>query len=135
MLYKLVEDMPVEYKLNENEKIILCGVPGPFTPGCSKRHLPGFAENLDKLTNKGITKVAFVAVSNAYVMDAWNKQYGHEDIDCIGDPYGEFIESINELTENSFLAKCSNRFSVLVEDGKITKKFSDPFFEGVYNEL
>ena len=37
----------VPYKIPQG-KVILCGVPGAFTPDCTKRHLPGFAKNLDK---------------------------------------------------------------------------------------
>tara|TARA_B100000497_G_C7388066_1_gene247627 strand:- start:177 stop:584 length:408 start_codon:yes stop_codon:yes gene_type:complete len=135
MLYKLIEDLPVEYTFDKKERIILCGVPGPFTPGCSSKHLPGFANNLQELKDKGITKVVFIAVSNAYVMNAWNEKFGHDEIDCIGDPYGEYIEEISQTMWNPMLARASNRFAVLIEDGKITKQFKDPFVEGVLNDL
>ena len=52
-LYILKDDDYVPYNLPMG-KVILCGVPGAFTPGCTKRHLPGFAKNLDKLKDKGI---------------------------------------------------------------------------------
>ena len=39
--------------LNEG-KIILFGLPGAFTPGCSKKHLPSFLDSAEELKNKNI---------------------------------------------------------------------------------
>ena len=33
-------------------KIILFGLPGAFTPACSKRHLPSFLESTEELKKK-----------------------------------------------------------------------------------
>lgn len=135
MLLKLEDNRPVEYKLDETKNIILCGVPGAFTPGCTSRHLPGFVENLETLKSKNIDKVVFVATNDPYVMDAWNTHHGHPDIDCVSDMHGNFSESINEMsTDRSFGMRC-NRFAVLVENGEVVRKFNDPFIEGVLNEL
>ena len=43
----------------DDKKTIMCGIPGAYTEGCTKKHLPGFARNLDKLKEKGIEKVFF----------------------------------------------------------------------------
>ena len=119
-----------------NKKIILCGVPGAFTPGCTNEHLPGFASNLDKLKEKGIEKVIFISINDAWVMNAWNKHHGHPDIDCIGDPHGLFTDQINKTVDyGPGKHKWCSRFAVLIENGEIVKEFSDPFINGVLNEL
>ena len=35
--------------LFKDKKGIIFGVPGAFTPGCSKTHLPGYVDDFDKL--------------------------------------------------------------------------------------
>ena len=52
-------------------KSVLFGVPGAFTPGCDRTHLPGFVEQADELFAKGVDRVACIAVNDAFVMDAW----------------------------------------------------------------
>jgi len=136
MLYKLVDNKPVEYNFDTTKRIVLCGVPGAFTPGCTKRHLPGFASNLKELKEKNIDKIVFVAVNDAFVMDAWNKIHGHGDIDAVSDPLCLYNDSINEGVDyGPTMGKRCNRYAVLIENGVIVRKFNDPFIEGVLNEL
>ena len=134
-LFILKDKNIVPYKIQE-KKVILCGVPGAFTPGCTNRHLPGFVDNLGKLKEKGIEKVIFMAVNDAFVMDEWNKLYGDKQIDAVSDPIAEFSTRMNEKVDwgKQFGVRC-NRFAYLIEDGQIVKKFDDPFIEGVMKEL
>jgi len=134
-LFILKDKNIVPYKIQE-KKVILCGVPGAFTPGCTNRHLPGFVDNLGKLKEKGIEKVIFMAVNDAFVMDEWNKLYGDKQIDAVSDPIAEFTTRMNEKVDwgKQFGVRC-NRFAYLIEDGQIVKKFDDPFIEGVMKEL
>ena len=134
-LFILKDKNIVPYEIKE-KKVILCGVPGAFTPGCTNRHLPGFVDNLGKLKEKGIEKVIFMAVNDAFVMDEWNKLYGDKQIDAVSDPIAEFTTRMNEKVDwgKQFGVRC-NRFAYLIEDGQIVKKFDDPFIEGVMKEL
>ena len=60
-----VIDMNKEYEHKEistneilnKDKVILFGLPGAFTPGCSKKHLPSFLESSGKLKEKSIKKI------------------------------------------------------------------------------
>ena len=134
-LFILKDKNIVPYEIKE-KKVILCGVPGAFTPGCTNRHLPGFVDNLGKLKEKGVEKVIFMAVNDAFVMDEWNKLYGDKQIDAVSDPIAEFTTRMNEKVDwgKQFGVRC-NRFAYLIEDGQIVKKFDDPFIEGVMKEL
>ena len=60
-----VIDMSKEYEHKEvstseilnKDRIILFGLPGAFTPGCSKKHLPSFINCSAELRKKNIKKV------------------------------------------------------------------------------
>ena len=58
------------------KKIVIFGVPGAFTPGCSKTHLPGYVEATEDLKGKGVEEIVCVAVNDPFVMEAWGKQHG-----------------------------------------------------------
>ena len=134
-LFILKDKNIVPYEIKE-KKVILCGVPGAFTPGCTNRHLPGFVDHLSELKEKGIDKVIFMSVNDAFVMDEWNKLHGDKQIDAVSDPIAEFTTRMNEKVDwgKQFGVRC-NRFAYLIEDGQIVKKFDDPFIEGVMKEL
>src|SRR4051812_23182634 len=59
-------------------KVVVFGLPGAFTPTCSRNHLPGYLEHFDELKAKGVDKVAVVAVNDHHVMHAWAKATGGE---------------------------------------------------------
>lgn len=76
----LYEDSPAN-KINiadfcNGKKIVLFAVPGAFTPGCSKTHLPGYITAADKLKEEGISDILCVSVNDPYVMAAWGKAQG-----------------------------------------------------------
>ena len=60
--------------LLKGRKVIILTVPGAFTPGCSKSHLPSFINNYDALKAKGVDEVICTATNDAYVMHFWGVQ-------------------------------------------------------------
>ena len=115
-------------------KVLLIGVPAAFSPGCTNRHLPEFAQNMDRLKDY---KVIFLSVETPYTMKAWNDQHGHEDIDSVGHPIGDFIKRLDELYGDweQIMGPSCNRFAYLVEDRVVIKKFDEPWFNDVANQL
>ena len=45
--------------------VVLFAVPGAFTPGCTRRHLPGYVEHAADLAGKGVDRVACISVNDA----------------------------------------------------------------------
>ena len=64
--------MPVKVDLGEllaGKKVAIFGVPGAFTPGCSKSHLPSFMEAQGDLKDKGVDLTICLATNDAFVME------------------------------------------------------------------
>ena len=104
-------------------KVVLFAVPGAFTPGCSKIHLPGYVANGDELKAKGVDTIACVAVNDAWVMDAWSKDQGADDkVLMVADGSGTFTEAMGLVMDGSGagLGKRSQRYAAVIEDGVIT---------------
>ena len=75
------------------KKVALFAVPGAFTPTCSARHLPSYVEKAGELKGQGIDEIACIAVNDPFVMAAWNKSDGSEDITMLSDGNGAFAEA------------------------------------------
>jgi peroxiredoxin len=105
-------------------RTVLFGVPGAFTPGCSKTHLPGFVERADELTAKGVDRIACVAVNDAFVMDAWAQDQNVGDkIVMLADGNGEFTKAMDLELDVSVvgLGTRSKRYAAIIDDGTITR--------------
>ena len=70
-------------------------------------------------------------------MAAWNEQYGHPDIDCVADPLGTFSETLSEITGTweDIMGKTCKRFAYLIKDNMVVKKFNDPWFTDIYEDI
>ena len=107
-----------------DEKVILFGLPGAFTPTCSSKHLPGFIKATNELKTKDIKKVICISVNDPFVMDAWGKVHNVENkILMIGDSNAVFTKNIGaELDLNKKgLGIRSSRYTMLVEKGSVVK--------------
>ena len=104
------------------KKVILVAVPGAFTPTCSKNHLPGFIAKADEIKKKGVDTIAFTAVNDVFVMDAWKAASGAGDkILFLADGSAVFAKAIGlelDLT-GAGLGVRSNRYAAIVEDGVV----------------
>ena len=127
----VLEKDPKEVSIKEivgEEKVILFGLPGAFTPTCSAKHLPGFVLAIDQLKKKGINKVVCISINDPFVMDAWGKIHNVQDkILMVGDSKGDFTKNIGaELNlTNKGLGVRSCRYTMLVEKGSVLKIFEE----------
>lgn len=117
----------------KGKKVVLFAVPGAFTPGCSNAHLPGFVVNVDAIKAKGVDTVACVAVNDAFVMDAWGKSQNAEHLLMLADGNGDFTRALGlELDATGFgLGKRSKRYSMIVDNGKVTHLNVEPDGAGI----
>ena len=103
-------------------KIILFGLPGAFTPGCSKKHLPSFLKSDEKLKEKNIKRVFCISINDPFVMEAWGKSYNLKDqLTLLADAKGDFTKSIGAEFNWRGWGSRSNRYTMLLESGVIKK--------------
>ena len=105
-------------------RVVLFAVPGAFTPGCSRVHLPGFVQGAGELSAKGVDRVACIAVNDAFVMDAWGKDQSVGDkILMLADGNGDFAKAVGLVMDGSGfgLGLRSKRYAMVLEDNVVTQ--------------
>ena len=105
----------------KGKKIAIFGLPGAYTPTCSARHLPSYVEKASELKSKGVDEIACISVNDAFVMSAWNKSDGSQDITMLADGNGAFSEAVGlSMDASKFgMGTRSQRYSMLVNDGVV----------------
>jgi len=110
-------------------KVVLFAVPGAFTPGCSKIHLPGYVQHGDELKAKGVSTIACIAVNDAWVMQAWGDAQGATGkIVMLADGNGDFAKAMGLDVDLSVagLGSRSQRYAAVIDDGVITSLDVEP---------
>jgi len=105
------------------KRVALFSVPGAFTPTCSAKHLPSYVAKADELRAKGIDEIACTAVNDAFVMGAWNRADGSDDITMLGDGNGDLAQALGLTMDGSGfgLGQRGSRWSMVVNDGTVEK--------------
>ena len=114
--------VPVD-KATAGKTIALFALPGAFTPTCSAKHVPGYVENQAALKTAGVDEIWCVSVNDAFVMGAWARdQKTAGKVRMLADGSAAFAKATG-LTldlEARGMGLRSNRYSMLVKDGKVT---------------
>jgi peroxiredoxin len=116
-------------ELFPGRQVVLFAVPGAFTPGCSKKHLPGFIAQAQKIRDKGIDTIACLSVNDVYVMTAWAEASGAGDtVQMLADGSAEYTRLLGlELDSSRFgMGIRSRRYAMIIEDGVVRELFVDP---------
>ncbi|XP_037924200.1 peroxiredoxin-5, mitochondrial [Hermetia illucens] len=130
---ELFEDSPANKinvaELASNKKVLIFGVPGAYTPGCSKTHLPGYIEKAEELKKcLGIDEIACVSVNDPFVMSAWGKEHGAGGkVRMLADPAAKFAKALDLTVDLPPLGGVrSKRFSMIVENGEVKELNVEP---------
>ncbi|HEY7247166.1 MAG TPA: peroxiredoxin [Xanthobacteraceae bacterium] len=107
----------------KGKKVALFAVPGAFTSTCHKMHVPSIVQNADALRAKGVNTVAVTSVNDVFVMDAWQKASGADNVEFLADGNGEFAKAVDLTLDASGngLGLRSKRYAMLVEDGVVRR--------------
>ncbi|MEZ4236421.1 MAG: peroxiredoxin [Myxococcota bacterium] len=109
-------------------KHVIFGVPGAFTPGCDKTHLPGYVGDADKFKAKGVDSIACVAVNDAFVMAAWGESaHAGGKVRMLADPAGSWTKALGLDVDAAALGGLrSKRYAMVVQDGQVTQLEVEP---------
>lgn len=115
------------------KKGILFGVPGAFTPGCSKIHLPSYVDNYEELKAKGVEVVACISVNDVFVMKEWGESKNATGkIHMLADPNADFAKATGLTMESEMLGGTRTlRFSMVIEDGLVCALNLEPGGKGI----
>jgi peroxiredoxin len=108
-------------ELTQGKKLVLFAVPGAFTPTCNNNHLPGFVKNAAAIKAKGIDTIAVTGVNDVFVMNAWKKASGSDDIEFLADGSANWAKAVGitaDLSERG-LGLRSGRYCMVVDDGVV----------------
>jgi peroxiredoxin len=108
-------------------KVVLFAVPGAFTPTCSAYHLPGFRDHASSFFARGIDAIGCMAVNDVFVMHAWGKALGVENIDMLADGNGDFSRELGLLKDSTAFGMGwrSQRFALAADDAVVTHLMVD----------
>jgi thioredoxin-dependent peroxiredoxin len=129
-------DNPFEWKdltsdeIFKGKRVVLFSLPGAFTPTCSTSHLPRYEELYEEFRAEGIDRIVCLSVNDAFVMYQWGRSQNASNVFLLPDGSGEFTRKMGMLVDKSNLGfgMRSWRYSMLVEDGAITKMFIEDGF-------
>ena len=104
------------------KRVVIFGVPGAFTPGCSRNHLPSYVRQYDAIKAKGFDTVACMAVNDVWVMNAWGvSRDAIGKVQMLADGSGIYARALgldSDLSAYGMGLRCK-RFSMVVQDGVV----------------
>ena len=113
-----IQDLTTD-QLFKGKTVVLFSVPGAFTPTCDAKHLPGYVEKASAIKAKGVDTIACMAVNDVFVMDAWTKASGCDNVLMLADGNGDYAKALGlEMDGRGFgMGTRGQRFAIVVKDG------------------
>lgn len=107
--------------LTAGKTAVIFAVPGAFTPGCSKSHLPSFVEGYAALRAAGVDEVICTATNDPYVMEAWGRASGVQPgtVRMLSDKEAVLCRALGVAVESGAMVR-SERYALVARDGVVT---------------
>jgi len=119
-----------EVKLRDvfaGKKGALVGMPGAFTPCCTKDHLPSYINHHEKLKEAGCEVTVITTINDPFVLRAWGESLGCTKEKCsktmlLADTKGQLAEALGVAQDGlNPGGKRMKRFSACIKDNVICK--------------
>ena len=107
----------------KDKKVVIFAVPGAFTPGCTRVHLPGYVKHAPESKAKGFDGIYCLSVNDAYVMNAWGLSANAlDEVEMLADGSAQFVTKLGLAVDlsNYGMGTRSQRFSMTLEDCVVT---------------
>ncbi|WP_372604218.1 peroxiredoxin family protein [Actibacterium sp.] len=115
--------------LSAGRKVMMIGVPGAFAPPCAETHVPGYLASVDAFAAKGVDEIVVLASNDFFVVKAWSDQICPDGaLRFLADGSQRFAKAADQLLDltDMGLGHRSQRYAVLIEDGRVAKFFVEP---------
>ena len=112
-----------------NSRSVAIGVPGAFTPVCTKRHIPDFIKNADKLRTSGFSQLLCIAPNDPFVLEHWAGAVDPEKrLRFLSDGNLDFARTLGLLKESReyFLGYRTQRYLIVVQNCTIVRLRIEP---------
>lgn len=110
-------------------RVVVLGVPGAYTPICTRQHVPDFVRNADRMLASGYTNLFCIAPNDPFVLDVWARQLDPKrKLQFVSDGNLEFARQLglHQQARNLFLGWRSERYLMIIERGIIMKLRVEP---------
>ena len=108
---------------------VVLGIPGAFTPVCTKQHVPDFVKNADRLRASGISHLICIAPNDPFVLDVFARKLDpNNKIEFLSDGNLDFASALSLRAKNQkfFVGWRSERYLLIIENGLIAKLRVEP---------
>ena len=107
--------------LVRGRRVVMFAVLGAFSPDCQAQ-LPGYIDQADAITAKGIDEIICVAVNDPFVLDAWGSQLRAAGrVRIVSDGNADLARAVGlELDVRVIgMGTRSQRYAMIVDDGRV----------------
>ena len=103
------------------QRVLVFGLPGAFTPTCSTQQVPGYSDQYDEILAKGIDEVYCTSVNDGFVMKAWFENFDNCQVKYLADGNGQFARRMGMLVDKNNLGfgTRSWRYAAVINNGVI----------------
>ena len=109
-------------RIFSNKSSLIIGVPGAFTPVCTREHVPDLVRNARKLKAAGYEQIACIVANDPFVVEAWSHELDPErEILFLSDGNLQFTSALGLVSYETglHLGQRSCRYIMRVDSGII----------------
>jgi 2-Cys peroxiredoxin 5 len=113
----------------EHHRAVVVGLPGAFTPVCTKQHVPDFVKNAPRLRASGFTELICLVPNDPFALIEWQEALDPKgELTFLSDGNLDFATALGLTTRHTrlFLGWRSERYMMIVENGMITRFRVEP---------